>query len=122
MAIITEHMEMSTKDNMMPVQQVSSKMEHILISYVKMKEYTMLHIFICPRCYNYRIVSRKPNAVCFHCEDRLFRSDLDFVTYVDMSEQERERYKESFIKRMQAYRDRAEPMPEGHDYTNSVWE
>ena len=46
MAIITEHMEMSTKDNMMPVQQVSSKMEHILISYVKKGIYHAAYLYM----------------------------------------------------------------------------
>ena len=53
----------------------------------------MLRIFICPKCYNYRIVSRKPDAICF-----------------DMSEQERAKYKENFIKRMKSFQEKIDTM------------
>ncbi|NLP16454.1 MAG: hypothetical protein GX379_05420 [Clostridiales bacterium] len=65
----------------------------------------MLHIFLCPKCFNYRIVSRKPDAICFHCGAKLYKSNIDYVEYIDMSEQEREKYKENFIKRIRAYQD-----------------
>jgi len=68
----------------------------------------MLHIFICPKCFNFRIVSRKPDAVCFHCGARLFRSDIDYIEYIDMSEQEREKYKEDFVSRMKSYQHRTD--------------
>ena len=70
----------------------------------------MLHIFLCPKCFNYRIVSRKPDAICFHCGERLHKSDIDYVEYIDMSEQERERYKQKFIKRMMAFQDKVGTM------------
>jgi hypothetical protein len=70
----------------------------------------MLHIFLCPKCFNYRIVSRKPDAICFHCGARLHKSDIDYVEYIDMSEQERAKYKESFIKRMKSFQDKVETM------------
>lgn len=60
----------------------------------------MLRIFICPKCFNFRIVSRKPDATCFHCGSRLHKSDLDYVDYIGMSLQERLKYKEKFIERM----------------------
>lgn len=65
----------------------------------------MLRIFICPKCYNYRIVSRKPDATCFHCGSRLYKSDLDYVDYIDMSISERLKYKEKFIERMKLIKD-----------------
>ena len=68
----------------------------------------MLHIFLCPKCFNYRIVSRKPDAICFHCGARLHKSDIDYVEYIDMSEQEREKYKEGFINRMNVYQDKVD--------------
>lgn len=70
----------------------------------------MLRIFICPKCFNYRIVSRKPEAICFHCGAALYKSDLEYVEYADMSEKERARYKEKFIKRMKAFRSMAGDM------------
>ena len=70
----------------------------------------MLHIFLCPKCFNYRIVSRKPDAICFHCGATLYKSDIDYVEYIDMSEQERERYKEKFINRMKMFQDKDETM------------
>jgi hypothetical protein len=68
----------------------------------------MLHIFLCPKCFNYRIVSRKPDAICFHCGARLHKSDIDYVEYIDMSEQERAKYKEGFINRMKVYQDKVD--------------
>lgn len=65
----------------------------------------MLRIFICPKCYNFRIVSRKPDAICFHCGSRLHKSDLDYVDYIDMSLQERLKYKEKLIERMKMIKD-----------------
>ena len=67
----------------------------------------MLRIFICPKCFNYRIVSRKPEAICFHCGAVLYKSDLEYVEYADMREKERARYKEKFIKRMKVFRSMA---------------
>ncbi|CRZ34506.1 hypothetical protein DFR55_101271 [Herbinix hemicellulosilytica] len=65
----------------------------------------MLRIFICPKCFNYRIVSRKPDATCFHCGARLYKSDLDYVDYIEMSMAERLKYKEKFIERMKLIKD-----------------
>ena len=70
----------------------------------------MLRIFICPKCYNYRIVSRKPDAICFHCGATLHKSDLDYVEFIDMSEQERAKYKEKFINRMKSFQDKIDTM------------
>mgnify|MGYP000894996536 CR=1 FL=1 len=65
----------------------------------------MLTIFICPKCFNYRIVSRKPDASCFHCGAALHKSDIKFVDYVNMSVEERITYKENFIKRLKHYKE-----------------
>lgn len=68
----------------------------------------MLRIYICPKCFNYRIVSRKPDATCFHCGATLHKSDIDYVEYIDMSEQERDKYKEKFINRMKMFQDKVD--------------
>ncbi|TAH67243.1 MAG: DNA-directed RNA polymerase subunit M [Anaerolineaceae bacterium] len=70
----------------------------------------MLHIFICPKCFNYRIVSRKPDAICFHCGATLHKSDIDYVEYIDMNEQERKKYKDKFINRMKMFKEKVEDM------------
>ncbi|NLP15972.1 MAG: hypothetical protein GX379_02870 [Clostridiales bacterium] len=66
----------------------------------------MLKIFICPKCFNYRIVSRKPDAICFHCGATLHNSEIDYIAYSDMSEEERANYKQKFIKRMKMYNEK----------------
>lgn len=70
----------------------------------------MLRIFICPECYNFRIVSRKPDAICFHCGARLHKSGLDYVDFIDMSIPERLKYKEKFIERMKTIKDKMDNM------------
>lgn len=65
----------------------------------------MLRIYICPKCYNYRMVSRKPDAICFHCGAILKRCDLEYSDYMNMSETERDTYKKNFISRMNSYQD-----------------
>lgn len=66
----------------------------------------MLRIYICPQCYNFRMVSRKPDAICFHCGAPLVRSDVEYSQYMEMTEEERIEYKEKFIARMQQYSDK----------------
>ena len=70
----------------------------------------MLHIFLCPKCFNYRIVSRKPDAICFHCGSILHKSDIDYVEYIDMSQQERAKYKENFKNRMKMFQEKVDSM------------
>lgn len=64
----------------------------------------MLRIYICPQCYNFRMVSRKLDAICFHCGTKLMRCDVEYVDYMEMSEKERNGYRERFIERMKQYR------------------
>jgi hypothetical protein len=63
----------------------------------------MLRIYICPNCYNLRMVSRKPDAICFHCGEVLERCDVNYETYMNMSELERNELKNNFKARMTAY-------------------
>ncbi len=63
----------------------------------------MLKIYICPECYNYRMVSRKPDAICLHCGERLEQCDFDYGVYINMTENERNEYREKYKKRMLAY-------------------
>jgi len=66
----------------------------------------MLKIYICPHCYNFRMVSRKPDAVCFHCGTTLEKSELEYITYMNMTEEERDIFKENYTKRVKMYQDK----------------
>lgn len=79
----------------------------------------MLRIFICPKCFNFRIISRKPDATCFHCGAILHKSDLDYVDFIDMSEQERMKYKEKFINRMKMYQDKMDIIIKNQEIANN---
>ena len=63
----------------------------------------MLRIYICPICYNFRMVSRKPDAVCLHCGTVLDQCELDYGAYMNMTENDRNEYKENYKKRMMLY-------------------
>ena len=63
----------------------------------------MLRIYICPNCYNLRMVSRKPDAICFHCGAVLERCDVNYETYMNMTEVERSELKSNYKARMSAY-------------------
>lgn len=63
----------------------------------------MLRIYICPKCFNIRMVSRKPDAICFHCGNALIQCDMNYSDYINMTEQQREIYKEELKKRITTY-------------------
>jgi hypothetical protein len=66
----------------------------------------LLKIYICPKCYNFRIVSRKPDAICFHCGMTLERCDLEYAVYMNMSEEDRNEFRNNLKKRMLSYREK----------------
>lgn len=66
----------------------------------------MLRIYICPQCYNFRMVSRKPDATCFHCGAMLEKSTIDYTTYMNMTEEDRNVFKENYKKRVTMYREK----------------
>lgn len=66
----------------------------------------MLRIYICPKCYNFRMVSRKPDAICFHCGFTLEKCDIEYLDYMKMSENDRNTYKNNFIQRMKLYKEK----------------
>lgn len=70
----------------------------------------MLRIYICPKCFNFRLVSRKPSAVCFHCGTKLENSDLEYKTYMNMTEIERKEYKQNYINRIKLYQEKLETL------------
>lgn len=58
----------------------------------------MLKIYICPKCHNFRMVSRRPDAICLHCGAVLEQSNLDYRTYMNMTDEERSIYKSNYKK------------------------
>ncbi len=58
----------------------------------------MIRLFICPRCGWVRTVSRKSDVECFKCEGvRMLPSKLEYAKFVQMSEQERKDYVDSWM-------------------------
>ena len=68
--------------------------------------HSMLRIYICPKCYNFRMVSRKPDAMCFHCGTNLEQCDLEYTEYINMTEEQRNQYREDYKNRMMMYREK----------------
>ncbi|MBE5961375.1 MAG: DNA-directed RNA polymerase subunit M [Lachnospiraceae bacterium] len=58
----------------------------------------MLKIYICPHCFNIRMVSKKPNAVCLHCNQKLVECDIDYTKFTSMDEEERIKYRDRWRK------------------------
>jgi uncharacterized protein YmfQ (DUF2313 family) len=56
------------------------------------------------------MVSRKPDAVCFHCGSPLEKCEIQYVEFMDMTENERNTYRENYKKRIQVYRDKVETL------------
>ena len=73
----------------------------------------MLRIYICPKCYNFRMVSRKPDAVCFHCGSTLEKCELQYVEFMEMTELERNTYRENYKNRLQLYQEKMEAIFRG---------
>lgn len=57
----------------------------------------MLKIYICPNCYNIRMVSKKPNAICLHCNTILKECDITYDKYTNLTSEERSNYKNRLI-------------------------
>ena len=70
----------------------------------------MLRIYICPQCYNFRMVSRKPDAICFHCGSILERCDLEYIDYMNMTKEERGIFRQNYINRMQTYHNKVDAL------------
>ncbi len=63
----------------------------------------MLRIYICPICYNFRMVSRKTDAVCLHCGTTLNKCELEYGAFMNMTEIDRDEFKQDYRKRMLLY-------------------
>ena len=67
------------------------------------RDYNNVKNFICPQCYNFRMVSRK-GAIASHCGVALEKTELNYSVYINMSLQERMIIEKS-TKRMKHYYD-----------------
>lgn len=70
----------------------------------------MLRICICPKCYNFRMVSRNPDAVCLHCGTVLNKSNLEYSLFMNMTEEDRNTYKDEYKNRMMLYQEKIETL------------
>jgi hypothetical protein len=52
------------------------------------------------------MVSRKPDAVCLHCGTVLDQCELEYGVYMNMTETDRNEYKENYKKRIMLYSDK----------------
>ena len=74
----------------------------------------MLSVYICPNCYNYRLVSRKPDAICFHCGTTLDKCELNYVTYMNMAEDARNTFRDNYIARITMYQNKINDLYQDH--------
>jgi hypothetical protein len=66
----------------------------------------MLRIYSFPKCYSYRMVSRKPDAICLHCGNTLDQCELEYGDFMNMNENNRINYKKNYKKSMMMYNEK----------------
>jgi hypothetical protein len=49
------------------------------------------------------MVSRKPDAICLHCGEKLEQCLIEYGEFINMTEDARNTFKENFITRMKQY-------------------
>lgn len=52
----------------------------------------MILVYVCPRCKDLRIVSRRKEVSCTTCGSEMGLSDLTFLEWSDMTQEERKEY------------------------------
>ena len=52
----------------------------------------MILVYVCPQCDSVRIVSRRKEVECLECSQKMNLSDLTFLEWSDMTEEERKQY------------------------------
>ncbi len=70
----------------------------------------MINIYICPKCFNYRMVSRRPKPDCYHCSELLEKTDIEYEDYIYMTLEERDIYRQGYKKRVLKYRKELNPL------------
>lgn len=56
------------------------------------------------------MVSRRPNALCFHCGAQLEKTEIEYNKYIYMDEEERKSYRENYKKRVLKYNEKLNKM------------
>ncbi|MCD8077947.1 MAG: hypothetical protein LUE63_06180 [Lachnospiraceae bacterium] len=51
----------------------------------------MLHVFVCPSCRAARLVSRSRSASCLACGMPMVMSEISYLQWIDLDEEERKR-------------------------------
>ena len=57
----------------------------------------MLKIYICPSCYNFRMVSKRTDAICLHCQKKLVPTNISFEKFSNLDLEERNKYKRKWM-------------------------
>lgn len=66
--------------------------------FVSPEEYPMMKIYICPECGWLRLVSRRKDVECHRCgAKQMTQTNLDFVKYSDMTDEERLDYAKGWM-------------------------
>lgn len=52
----------------------------------------MILVYVCPDCDAVRIVSRRKEVCCLECGQKMNLSDLTFLQWSDMTQEERKQY------------------------------
>ena len=61
-------------------------------------EHPMMKIYICPECGWLRLVSRRKDVECHRCgTTQMTQTNLDFVKYSDMTDEERRDYAQGWL-------------------------
>lgn len=66
----------------------------------------MLRVYICPKCFNFRMVSKRPDAICLHCGNELDICDIAYIDYINMNQKKRNEFRENYKKRVMLYAER----------------
>jgi hypothetical protein len=56
------------------------------------------------------MVSKKPDAICFHCGEILEKCDIEYNAYINMTEEDRNKYRENYKSRIKLYHEKLDNM------------
>lgn len=60
----------------------------------------MMKVYLCPKCGNIRIVSRRKQVECLRCGEQMLLDKMDFLEYTEKSQEEREAYAAEWLKKI----------------------
>ncbi|MCD8053787.1 MAG: hypothetical protein LUF00_07035 [Lachnospiraceae bacterium] len=59
----------------------------------------MIHVFVCPGCRAVRLVSRSRSAVCLACGTPMVMSEIPYLRWTELDEEERKRAAERQVEK-----------------------